>query len=151
MHTRDVKRRPSDVLWAWLAATVLSGLPSTLYALISGGEVLEATRAAGAMLVPASSPLPQLVAAAAFVHAAISFFWVLILALVLPRRRVFLWAVLASALIGLLDLRVIAPLLFPEVARLAFWPQLADHLMWGACVGAAFYWRSERRASARSA
>jgi hypothetical protein len=102
MHTRDVKRRPSDVLWA-----------------------------AGAMLVPASSPLPQLVAAAAFVHAAISFFWVLILALVLPRRRVFLWAVLASALIGLLDLRVIAPLLFPEVARLAFWPQLADHLMWG--------------------
>jgi hypothetical protein len=122
-----VKRRASDALWPWIAATLLSGLPSTLYALFSGGEVLEATRAAGAMLIPARSSLLQLFAAAAFVQGTVSFFWVLILALVLPRRRVFLWAVIASALIGLLHLLVIAPLLF---------------------LGAAFYWRSERRASA---
>jgi hypothetical protein len=37
--------------------------------------------------------------------------------------------------IGLLDLRVIAPAFFPSVAALAFWPQMADHLMWGACLG----------------
>jgi hypothetical protein len=28
--------------------------------------------------------------------------------------------------------------LFPEVAALAFWPQLADHLIWGACIGVVF-------------
>jgi hypothetical protein len=85
-----VKRRASDALWPWIAATLLSGLPSTLYALFSGGEVLEATRAAGAMLIPARSSLLQLFAAAAFVQGTVSFFWVLILALVLPRRKVLL-------------------------------------------------------------
>jgi hypothetical protein len=32
-------------------------------------------------------------------------------------------------------LRVIAPLFSPEVARLSFWPQFADHLAWGLLVG----------------
>ncbi len=68
----------------------------------------EATRAAGAMLIPATSS--------------------------------------AAAAIGLLDLRVIAPLFFPEVAALAFWPQMADHLMWGACVGVVLQVRWKRDA-----
>jgi hypothetical protein len=119
-----------DVLWAWLAATIFSGLPSTVYALVTGDDPLEATRAAGAMLIPAGSPLPQLLAAAA---------------LTLPRRRTLLWAIAAAALIALLDLGVIAPRLFPEVARLAFWPQFADHLVWGACVGATLAWRWRKR------
>jgi hypothetical protein len=33
------------------------------------------------------------------------------------------------------DLRLIAPRFFPEVAALEFWPQMADHLVWGACFG----------------
>ena len=71
--------------------------------------------------------------AATLVHAAVSLFWSVVLWLALPDRRTILWALLASAAIALVDLRVIAPAFFPEVAALAFWPQFADHLMWGAC------------------
>jgi hypothetical protein len=66
---------------------------------------------------------------------AISAFWAAALFVALPRRRPLRPAILASAAIGLPDLRVIAPRFFPEVARLPFWPQMADHLMWGACLG----------------
>jgi hypothetical protein len=127
--------------WAWLAATVLSGLPSTVHALVTGGDVTEATRAAGAMLISPASSLAALVAAAALVHSAVSLFWAAILVWALPRRATFLWAMLAAALIAVLDLRVIAPAFFPPVAQLAFWPQFADHLMWGAALGAVLTWR----------
>ena len=51
--------------------------------------------------------------------------------------------------IGLLDLRVIAPRFFPEVADLSLLPQIADHLMWGACLGLVLRhrWRATRRVS----
>jgi hypothetical protein len=109
----------------------LSGIPSTAYALLTGNDPLEATRAAGAMV-----GRPDSIAAAALVHCAVSLFWVVVLWLWLPRGMV--WALLAAAGIALLDLRVIAPVFFPEVARLDFWPQFADHLAWGACVGLGF-------------
>ena len=38
---------PRDLIYAWLIATVFSGLPSTLHAFATGGDPLEATRAAG--------------------------------------------------------------------------------------------------------
>jgi hypothetical protein len=120
---------------AWLAATLLSGVPSTVYALASGGDPLEATRAAGAMLLPLTSPLPVLLVTAAAVHATVSLFWTLVFGWVLPRRRLLVWSVLGSAAVAGLDLRVIAPVLFPSVTVLEFWPQFADHLMWGACFG----------------
>jgi hypothetical protein len=129
------------VLWAWLAATVLSGLPSTLHALITGGDVTEATRAAGAMLISSESSFSQLFAAALIAHSAVSFAWVALLVLALPRRRTLFWSLVAAAMIAVLDLRIIAPMMFPEVARLPFWPQFADHLMWGASVGMAVHWR----------
>jgi hypothetical protein len=117
--------------YAWLAATLLSGIPSTLYALATGGDALEATRAAAAMF-----PLSRnLFADAALVHGSVSLFWATILWCTLPRRHAAAWALAAAALIGLLDLRFIAPRFFPEVAALDFWPQMADHLMWGACFG----------------
>jgi hypothetical protein len=72
--------QPRDLFVAWLAATVFSGLPSTLYALVSGADPLEATRAAGAMLLPA-----------AIVHPLGSLFWVAVFGCLLPRRRVALW------------------------------------------------------------
>jgi hypothetical protein len=31
--------RISELLWAWLAATLLSAIPSTVYALLTGGDV----------------------------------------------------------------------------------------------------------------
>jgi hypothetical protein len=126
-------RTKRDLLYAWLLATLLSGIPSTLYALLTGGDAMEATRAAGAMLLPAETRLPVLLAAAAIAHSSVSFFWATVLWLTLPDRHTTLWAMLASVAIALLDLRLIAPAFFPEVAALAFWPQLADHLMWGAC------------------
>src|SRR5438105_25549 len=54
-----------DFLWAWLAATLLGGLPSTTWALLTGGDPLEATRAAGAMLLPRELETPRLLLAAA--------------------------------------------------------------------------------------
>lgn len=91
---------------------------------------MEATRAAGAMV-----GRPQSIVAAGAVHAAVSLFWCWVLWLALPFKYTTVWALAAAAAIALVDLRVIAPLFFPEIAALAFWPQFADHLMWGACVG----------------
>lgn len=137
---------PRDLVLAWLAATVFSGAPSTLHALVTGADPLEATRAAGAMLLPASAGTPALVAAAAVVHPAVSLFWTSVFALALPRGHALAWAVAGSAAVALLDLRVIAPLLFPSVAALPFWPQFADHLAWGALLGGVLQLR-QRRAS----
>jgi hypothetical protein len=124
-------RAKRDLAYAWLAATVLSGIPSTLYALMTGADPMEATRAAGAMVGQ-----PHSILAAGAVHATVSLFWCAVLWLALPERHTTLWALAAAAAIALLDLRVIAPMVFPDVAALPFWPQFADHMMWGACIGA---------------
>jgi hypothetical protein len=89
------------------------------------------------VLVPPDSALPILLAAAGTVHSAVSSFWTLVFGWVLPRHLILLWSVLGSAAVAVLDLRVIAPAFFPSVAALAFWPQFADHLMWGTCFGMA--------------
>jgi hypothetical protein len=128
-------RTKRDLLYAWLLATLLSGIPSTLYALLTGGDPTEATRAAGAMLLRSEVSFPKLFAAAAVVHSVVSLFWASLLWFALPFPRTTLWALAASAAIAVLDLKIIAPAFFPEVAALAFWPQFADHLMWGACIG----------------
>ena len=135
-----------DLLLAWLMATVFSGLPSTLHALATGGDPLEATRAAGAMLLPGDSGTLLLFAAAAVVHPLVSLVWTAVFALLLPRRHVTLWALAGAAAVALLDLRVIAPLAFPAVAALPFWPQFADHLAWGALLGGTLQWRARGRA-----
>lgn len=135
-------RTKRKLFHAWLAATLLSGIPSTAYALITGGDALEATRAAGAMLLPGENSSAKLFAAAALVHGLVSLFWATLLWLLLPYRHTVLWALAASVAIALIDLRLIAPAFFPEVAALELWPQLADHLMWGACCGLGLSLRS---------
>ena len=125
-------RPKRHLAYAWIAATLLSGIPSTLFALATGGDPMEATRAAGAMV-----GRPHSIAAAGAVHATVSLFWSWVLWRILPLRHTTLWALTAAAAIAVLDLRVIAPVFFPDVAALAFWPQFADHIMWGACVGLA--------------
>jgi hypothetical protein len=127
---------PRALLLAWLVATAFSGVPSTLHALLTGGDVGEATWAAGGMLIAPDSPRPALFAAAALVHGSVSAFWTLVAGCLLPRRHTLWWSLGFAAAIGLLALKAIAPLAFPGVAALAFWPQMADHLMWGACLGA---------------
>jgi len=87
----------------------------------------------------------NLFADAALVHGSVSLFWGAILWLTLPGRRTAACAIAAAALIGVVDLRFIAPRFFPEVAALDFWPQMADHLMWGACFGLVLQFRGRAR------
>lgn len=94
------------------------------------------------MLVPSDAEALLLFAAAALVHTAVSLFWTLVLGFLLPRRHTTLWAVTGSMAIAIVDLRLIAPHFFPSVAALAFWPQFADHLMWGALLGGTLEWRA---------
>ncbi|WP_051244719.1 hypothetical protein [Azohydromonas australica] len=145
--THALLRWPAgDLAWAWFMATAFSGLPSTLYALLTGSDPMEATRAAGAMLLPAATFFWTLFGAAAVAHGGVSLFWTLVFAVLLPRRHALPGAVAGAALVALLDLRLIAPLAFPSVATLAFWPQFADHLAWGALLGGTLGWRQGRRA-----
>lgn len=134
-----------DVVWAWLAATVFSGIPSTVILTASGQDLWPPVRAVGLILLSSDAPAWMLLAAAGFVHCAVSLFWTLVIARLVPPVSAPLYAVGASALIAVVDLRVIAPLLFPEVAALAFWPQFADHLMWGLLVGMTLKLRAARR------
>ena len=130
-----------DVVVAGGSAALLSGIPSTLYALVTGGDPMQATRAAGAMLIASTSGDAALFAAAAVVHLAVTIFWATVLSLLLPPRHVIAASVAALALVAVIDLRVIARIAFPEVYALPFWPQFADHLAWGASFGLALAWR----------
>jgi hypothetical protein len=134
-----------DLILAWLVATLLSGAPSTLHALATGADALQATRAAGAMLIGPDASLAALIGAAAIVHPAVSGFWTWVFGQLLPRRHVALWSLLGAAAVAVLDLGLIAPRWFPAVAALPFGPQFADHLMWGACLGLTLQWRLLRR------
>jgi hypothetical protein len=138
-----------DLVWAWAAATLFSGIPSTAWSLLTGGDPLEAARAAGAMLMPSETDTTRLLLAAAVVHSLVSLFWAAVVVLLLPRRRVVLWASLAALAIGVLDLRVLAPAFFPAVAALDYWPQMADHLAWGLLLGAMLQYRPYARLSRR--
>lgn len=97
------------------------------------------------MLLPHETSTGKLLATAAVVHPAVSLLWSVVLWRMLPRRAALEWAMLAAVLIGLLDLRVIAPAFFPAVAALDFWPQMADHFAWGAVFGFTLQRRSRGR------
>jgi len=123
------------VLRAALVAGVLSGAPSTVHALVTGRGVLDATRAAGTLL-PGRRDRPGVVAGAV-AHAATTAFWVGALAAVDHRRSLGPWrGALAGAAIAALDLGVIAPRRAPAIAALPQAAQWADHLAFGALVGA---------------
>ena len=131
---RNPGRGAGDALAAGLVSAVTGGVPSTAWALMTGRDVLASTRAVGAMLVDPQSGDLRLYAAALCGHLAISLLWAAVLATLLPRRRTIAWAVAAAVVIAVLDLRIMGRL-FPEIYALAFWPQLADHVAWGATVG----------------
>jgi hypothetical protein len=120
---------------AGLVAAVVSGIPSTAYAVAAGRDPLEATKAAGAMLVGEDAPPLAQVAAAAPVHLALSLGWAAVLARTLPRRNRVAWGVAAGLAIAALDLGVVGRR-FPSVRRLPLLPQLADHALFGATVAA---------------
>ncbi|MDP8976549.1 MAG: hypothetical protein M3N28_09360 [Actinomycetota bacterium] len=116
-------------LAAGAVAAVLSGVPSTAAAVLTRRDALEAARAAGAMV---GSPT---VGAGAAVHACISLAWGVMLAAALPRRHPVLWGVAAGGAIAAVDLGVVGRRLAP-IRALPAVPQVADHLAFGAVVGA---------------
>ena len=123
-----------DGLAAGAVAAVVSGAPSTSWALAAGGDPLEATLAAGSILLPGERRRGRLLAAAVPVHLALSIGWALILSAVLPRRRAVSAGAAAGLVIAAFDLAVVGRL-FPRVRALPLGPQLADHLLYGTTVG----------------
>jgi hypothetical protein len=118
---------------AGLVAAALSGLPSTAYAVAAGRDPLEATKAAGAMVVGERAPVFVQVAVAAPVHLAVSLGWAAVLERALPARNRIAWGVTAGLAIAALDLGVVGRR-FPGIRALPVLPQLADHALFGATV-----------------
>ena len=121
------------VLRAATWAAVLSGIPSTVHALATGRDPLEATFAAGTVLLPDETRHGTLLAAAVPLHLALSFGWTVVL------DRAGLRSAARGAAAGLaiaaLDLGVAARL-FPRVHALPLVPQVADHAAFGLVAGA---------------
>ena len=138
MRTIVTKTWLRNTVIAAALAGILSGIPSTVWAFVAGTDPWEATIAAGAVVVGTDAPFASLISAATVVHGSMSLFWAGVLCASLPRRRPIAWGVIAGALIAVLDILIIGRFL-PAIRDLAFLPQLADHLMFGAVVGAVVF------------
>ena len=116
---------------AW--AAVLSGIPSTAHALLTGTDPLEPTLAAGSILLPGERRRGRLVAAAVPVHVGLSLGWALVLdrAGVRGARR----GAAAGLAIAVVDLGLVGRRI-PRIRALPLLPQLADHAAFGAVAGA---------------
>jgi hypothetical protein len=117
----------------FLAATLLSGLPSTVHAIVTGGDPLLAARAAGT-LIPGRRDRPDAVAGAA-VHLVVSATWLAVLDAIDRRHRLgVLGGATAGLLIAALDLKVIGRR-HPAIQALPQVPQWLDHMAFGAITG----------------
>jgi hypothetical protein len=123
-----------DALVAGTVAALVSGLPSTCWAVVAGRDPLESTLAAGSVVCPHEARRARLAAAAVPLHLALSFGWAVVLARVLPRRRELAAGAFAGLAIAAVDLGV-AGRRYPRVRALPLLPQLADHVAYGAAVG----------------
>ncbi len=132
-----------DGLAAGSLGAIVSGVPSTAHALVTGKNPLEASLAAGTLLLPDERRPGRLLLAAAPVHIALSLAWALLLAVALPRRRTALWSALAGLGIGALDIGLIGRH-FPRIRALSQLPQVVDHLAYGAAVGSVLTARRRR-------
>ena len=137
------RREVEDAVVAGLVAALVSGAPSTLHALATRADPLEATLAAGTILLRHERRPSRLLLTAALVHVTLSVGWALVLARLLPRRRTRAAGAAAGLAIAALDLGLIGRS-FSRVRALPLLPQLADHVAYGATVGAVL---ARRRAS----
>jgi hypothetical protein len=147
-HDARVSRRfggvPGDALSAGLAGAACSAIPSTLWSMVRGDDLLEGGRAAGAMLLPHERRTAVLLAAAAPVHLAISIGWAAVMATALPRGREPAWGVVGGMVIATLDLALIGRRI-PSIATLPQGRQWADHAAYGLSVGLVLRARRSRR------
>lgn len=131
-------------LRAGAVAAVLSGAPSTVHALATGRSPFDAVEAAGTLLLPDDAPPSARATAGLIAHGAISLGWGVVLAAVLPRRRTVVWGALAGLAIAGLDLGVLGRP-WPRIGALPTAPQVADHVAFGALVGAVVSRAGRRR------
>lgn len=131
-------------LRAGAAAALFSGLPSTIHALATGRDPLEATVAAGSIALPREDDRARLLIAAVPVHLALSALWTLVLAKALPLRRPVLEGTLAGVAISILDLGLIGRR-FPRIRNLQSGPQIADHIAFGVIAATALAGSGDER------
>lgn len=136
-----------DAVVGGLVAAVVSGVPSTVHALASGGDPLAATYAAGRLLLPHEDRRSRLVAAAAVAHGALSLSWAVPIAALTPRRGAVATGAAAGLAIAALDLGV-AGRRIPTIRSLPTAPQVADHVLYGVVVAVVGSRRQARRAAA---
>jgi hypothetical protein len=119
---------------AGVTASLVSGVPSTAWALVTRDSPLAATRAAGTLL-PGRRHRPSLIGGV-LSHFGISTLWVAVLGLVDRRWRLGpVGGVVAALGIAALDLGIIGRR-YPAIATLPQLPQWADHVVFGAILGA---------------
>jgi hypothetical protein len=120
-------------LAAGAVAALVSGAPSTLHALARRRDPLEATLAAGSLVLPREARRAHLAAAAVPVHLGLSLGWALLLERVLPRRPSLLAGAAAGAAIAAVDLGLVGRRV-PRIRALPLAPQVADHILYGSAV-----------------
>jgi hypothetical protein len=122
----------------------VSGAPSTLCALVAGDDPLEASLAAGTMVLPRESRALPLLAAAAVTHIALSFGWAVAFTVALPKKHTIAAGAAAGLVVAALDLGVVGRR-FPRIRALPALPQIADHVAYGVAVAAVLARRRARR------
>ena len=141
--SRAVEQLLRDGVRAAAPASLVSGLPSTVHALVTRGDPLEASLAAGSILLPTERSRLRLLAAAVPVHLSLSAIWGLVLAAALPRKRPIVEGVISGLLIAAFDLGGVGRR-FPRVRALPVLPQVADHIAFGVITAIALS-RQERK------
>jgi hypothetical protein len=133
-------------LAAGVAGAALSGVPSISITIARREDILASTRAVGRAVLPRTQSGVALFFAGGIAHVVISLGWGIVLARALPRQRTISAAVVAGLGIAALDLGVIGRRL-PTIRALEPFPQVLDHVAYGAVVGAVL----SRRRSAQQA
>ena len=116
-----------------MAGAVLSGVPSTACA-ADEPRSADGQRCRLALLLRTETRTP-LLAAATVAHLGLSLGWAVVLRSVVPERNGAAWGALGGLAIAALDLGVIGRR-FPRIHALPLLPQVADHVAYGAVVGA---------------
>lgn len=126
-------RERRRIVEATAAAALLSAAPSTLASLrrhravaAVGGDLLDATRAAGTLLPPGNPSAVR----GAIVHVGVSLACGELLGRMLPMGRSVGWGAGAGLAIGLLNLVVVGRR-YPAIRALPLAPQLADNVAFG--------------------
>jgi hypothetical protein len=136
----------SDGVAAAAVAGIVGAVPSTVYALLTGRPVTEASLAAGTLLLPGEERRGRLLAAAVPVHLTLSLGWALPLAVLLPRRGTVMAGALAGLGIAAIDLGLVGRR-YARIAALPVVPQVMDHVAYATAAALVVKARRSRRPS----